>query len=132
MFLDILSDFLALCPALKGRKLTQNYLSQSLSSVSLISVANSPVLKSYTDGGGLYQTVFKLVLREPFDQKNNFSSLYSSFLSWVESVNNPSALPSLYNDFSPVSLSVLKSGEVSSSSPSFSEFEILCRFTYSK
>ena len=132
MFLDILSDFLSLCPVLSKRTISENFLSPSLSSVSLVSVADSPVLKSYTDGGGLYQTVFKLVLKEPFDRKTNFSSIYSSFSAWVESVNSPSALPALQDGFYPVSLSILKSGEVSSSSPSFSEFEILCRFTYSK
>lgn len=132
MFLDIISDFLSSCPLFSGKNITHNYLSPSLSSVGLLSVADNPVLKTYTDGGALYQTVFKIILREPFDRENNFSSFYSSFSSWVESVNSSSALPGLNNGFSPVSLSILKSGTVSASSPSFSEFEILCRLTYTK
>ena len=132
MFLDIISDFLSSCPALSGKNITQNYLSPSLSSVGILSASDNPVLKTYIDGGALYQTVFKIILREPFDRENNFSSFYSSFSSWVESVNTSSALPQLNNGFSPVSLSILKSGRVSASSPSFSEFEIVCRFTYTK
>ena len=131
MFLDILCDFFTLCPALSGRKIMQNYLMPSTGSACLLAVPENPVYKTYTDGGVLYQSVFKLVLREPFDKSFNFSSLYSSFLKWVESVDSSSALPDLGEEFSPVSLSVLKSGGIKSSSPSFSDYEIVCRLLYS-
>lgn len=132
MFLDILANFLTLCPVLKDKKINIDYLSPALGSVSLISCGDDPVYRSYTDGGALYQTVFKLSLREPFDPSFCFSSFYSSFLEWVNQNNQSSALPALSNGYFPVSLSVLKSGEVKSSAPSFSEFEIVCRFIYSK
>ncbi|MBQ2890745.1 MAG: hypothetical protein IJE44_03760 [Clostridia bacterium] len=131
MFLDIISDFLSSCPLFSGKNIIQNYLSPSLSSVGIFQVAENPILKSYTDGGALYQTVFKIILREPLSRENNFSSFYSSFSSWVESVNFPASLPALGDSFSPVSLSILNSGKVSPS-PSFSEMEILCRFTYTR
>ena len=131
MFLDIISDFLSSCPLFSGKNIMQNYLSPSLSSIGIFQVAENPILKSYTDGGALYQTVFKLILREPLSRENNFSSFFSSFSSWVESVNFPAALPSLGDNFSPVSLSILNSGKVSLS-PSFREAEILCRFTYTR
>ncbi len=132
MFLDILAKFFSLCPVLSGKKINIDYLSESLGSVSLISCGDDPVYRLYTDGGALYQTVFKLSLREPFDPSFNFSSFYSSFLEWVNQNNNQSALPTLPNGYYPVSLSVLKSGEAKNSAPTFSEFEILCRFIYSK
>ena len=131
MFLDILTEFFKLCPALSGKSINQNFLSPSPDACSLTAVAENPVYKSYTDGGAIYQSVIKLVLRAPFNPSFNFSSFYSSFSNWVESVNSPSALPSLGDRFSPVSLSILQSGEVKSSSPSFSEYEIVCRFLYS-
>ncbi|MBE7012199.1 MAG: hypothetical protein E7415_05950 [Ruminococcaceae bacterium] len=131
MFLDIITDFFKLCPALSGKKLNQNFLAPSVSSCSLLAVSDNPVYKTYTDGGVIYQSFFRLVLREPFDPRFNFSSFYSSFLSWVESVNSPSSLPYLGEKYSPVSLSVVKSGEITASSSSFSEYEILCRFLYS-
>ena len=131
MFLDILTEFFKLCPALSGKTINQNFLSPSPDACSLTAVAENPVYKSYTDGGAIYQSVIKLVLRAPFNPSFNFSSFYSSFSNWVESVNSPSALPSLGDRFSPVSLSLLQSGEVKSSSPSFSEYEIVCRFLYS-
>ena len=131
MFLDILTEFFKLCPALSGKTINQNFLSPSPDACSLTAVAENPVYKSYTDGGAIYQSVIKLVLRAPFNPSFNFSSFYSSFSNWVESVNSPSALPSLGDRFSPVSLSILQSGEVKSSSPSFSEYEIVCRFLYS-
>ncbi len=98
----------------------------------MVLVGENPILRRYTDGNALYQTVFKVVLREPFDPSYNFSLLYLSFADWVKSVNSPSALPELDDGFSPVSLSVLKSGEIKSSAPSFSEYEIVCRFVYTK
>jgi hypothetical protein len=131
MFLDILTEFFKLCPALTGKTINQNYLAPSPDACSLTAVAENPVYKSYTDGGAIYQSVIRLVLRAPFNPSFNFSSFYSSFSHWVESVNSPSALPSLGDRFSPVSLSILQSGEVKSSSPSFSEYEIVCRFLYS-
>lgn len=131
MFLDILTDFFKRCPALAGRKLNQNYLAPSPDACSLTAVSENPVYKLYTDGGAIYQSIIRLVLRAPFDPSFNFSSFYSSFSDWVESVNSPSALPSLGDKFSPVALSILKSGEVKNSSPSFSEYEIVCRFLYS-
>ena len=131
MFLDILTEFFKLCPALSGKTINQNFLSPSPDACSLTAVAENPVYKSYTDGGAIYQSVIKLVLRAPFNPSFNFSSFYSSFYNWVESVNSPSALPCLGDKFSPVSLSILQSGEVKSSSPSFSEYEIVCRFLYS-
>ena len=131
MFLDIISEFLSSCPLFSGKTIMQNYLSPSLSSVGIFSVSENPILKPYTDGGALYQTVFKLVLREPLSRENNFSSFYSSFSSWVESVDSPASLPALGESFSPVSLSILNSGKVSIS-PSFAETEILCRFTYTR
>ncbi len=131
MFLDILTEFFKLCPALSEKKLNQNYLAPSSDACSLTAVAENPVFRSYTDGGAVYQSIIRLVLREPFDPRFNFSDFYSSFSSWVESVDSPSALPSLGENFSPLSLSILKSGEIKSSSPSFSEYEIVCRFLYS-
>lgn len=131
MFLDILTEFFKLCPALAGKNINQNFLAPSVGSCSLSAVSENPVYKSYTDGGAVYQSVFKLILREPFDKNFNFSCFYSSFLKWVESVNSPSALPDLGKDFSPVSLSVTDSAQIVSSSPSFSEYEIVCRFLYS-
>jgi hypothetical protein len=53
MFLDIISEFLSSCPLFSGKNITQNYLSPSLSSVGIFQVAENPILKSYTDGGGL-------------------------------------------------------------------------------
>lgn len=131
MFLDILIDFFKLCPALAGKNINQNFLAPSVDSCSLVSVSANPVFKTYTDGGAVYQSVFRLVLRAPFNKDFNFSSFYSSFFKWVESVNSPDSLPYLGEDFSPVSLSVTDSGEIRSSSPSFSEYEIVCRFLYS-
>lgn len=131
MFLDIISEFLSSCPLFSGKNITQNHLSPSLSSVGIFQVAENPILKSYTDGGAIYQTVFKLILREPSSATNNFSSFYSSFSSWIESVNFPSALPGLGEGFYPVSLSILNSGKVSYA-PSYVETEILCRFTYTR
>lgn len=131
MFLDILTEFFKQCPALASKKIYQNFLAPSLDSCSLSAVSENPVYKVYTDGGAIYQSVFRLVLREPFDPQFNFSSFFSSFASWVESVNSPSALPPLGEKFSPLSLSILKSGAIKSSAPSFSEYEIVCRFLYS-
>ncbi len=131
MFLDIISDFLSSCPLFSGKTIIQNCLSPSLSSIGIFQVAENPILKSYTDGGALYQTVFKLILREPLSRENNFSLFFSSFSSWVESVNFPATLPSLEDKFSPVSLSILNSGKVSLTT-SFAEAEILCRFTYTR
>lgn len=132
MFLDVLAQFLSLCPALSGRNIYVNYLAPKTGAVSLESVAADPIFRLYTDGGALYQTVFKLVLREPFDPAHNFSSFYSSFAAWVKSVNSSSSLPALSDGFNSVSLSIIKNGEVKNSSSTSSEFEILCRFVYSK
>lgn len=132
MFLDILAKFFSLCPALAGKKINIDYLSKSLGSVSLTRCGYDPIYRLYTDGGALYQTVFKLSLREPFDPSFNFSSFYSSFLEWVNKISSSSLLPTLPDGYYPVSLSVLKSGEAKNSAPTFSEFEILCRFIYSK
>lgn len=131
MFLDILTEFFKLCPALTGKTINQNYLAPSPDACSLTAVAENPVYRTYIDGGAVYQSIIRLVLREPFNPSFNFSSFYSSFSDWVESVNSPSTLPCLGDKFSPVSLSILQSGEIKSSSPSFSEYEIVCRFLYS-
>ncbi len=132
MFLDILSQFFALCPCLSDRKIHQNYLSAEFDAASLTLTGEKPILRRYTDGSALYQTVFKLVLREPFDPSYDFSSFYSSFSDWVSGVNASKAFPSLPKEYTPVSLSVLNGGSIKSSSPSFSEYEILCRFVYYK
>ena len=129
MFLDILTSFMAKCPALLEKKLYQNYFSPDIASYSIEPVAESPIYKSYTDGGAIYQTVFKVTLREPSATRK--TSLICDFLSWVEEVNSPSSLPSLTGGFSPVALTVLKSGEVSSS-PSYHKAEFLCRFLYTR
>ncbi len=131
MFLDILADFFAACPVLSGKTINVDYLSHQIGSVSLVLVSDKPVFRSYIDGGRVYQTVFKLIIREPFDHSYNFSSFYSSFAKWINDVNSPQELPVLHDGFSSESLSVLKSGQIKNSSSSYSEFEILCRFTYS-
>ena len=132
MFLDILANFFSSCPSLSGKKINTDYLSESLGSVSLISCGDDPIYRLYTDGGALYQTVFTLALRGPFDPSFNFSSFYYSFSEWVNQNNSSSSLPALPDGYFPVSLSVLKSGEIKNSAHSSSEFEILCRFIYSK
>lgn len=132
MFLDVLAEFFKNCPALEGKNICVDYLSPDLGSASLISVAENPVLRSYTDGTALYQTVFKLVLREPFAPMNNFSSFYSSFSDWIKALGKSTALPTLLGGYTPQSLSILKSGQLKTSAPSYSEFEVLCRFTYLK
>ena len=131
MFLDILSDFFSLCPALSGRKIAVNYLAPTPGSVSIEAVSAEPCVKHYTDGGGIFQSVFKLLFRLPFDSEDNFSSLYSDISKWVESVNLSNLHPDLPDGFTPVSLSILKSGGIASCSASSSCFEILCRFVYS-
>lgn len=130
MFLDILSDFFSLCPALSGRKIAVNYLAPSFGSVSIDAVSAEPYIKQYTDGGGIFQSVFKLSFRLPSDGEDS-SSLYFDISKWVESVNLKHSFPTLPDGFTPVSLSILKSSGIASSSSSSSRFEILCRFVYS-
>lgn len=131
MFLNTLTEFFGKCPAFSKSPVYQNYLSPKIPSVSIHSVPENPIFRVYVDGGAVYQTVFRLVIRVPFDKDFDFSTLYSSFFSWMQSLNTPSLLPKLGNGFSPISLSVIKSGELTASSPSFGEYEILCRLLYS-
>ncbi len=132
MFLDVLARFFVSCPALMGKTIHLDYLTPKIGSVSLISVGESPILRRYTDGSALYQTVFKLVLREPFSPLYSFAKFYSEFSEWILSLNPSKDLPSLDGGFSPVSLDLLRSGQIKNSSSSFSEFEVLCRFVYYK
>lgn len=129
MFLNVLANFFKECPALSDRKISLNYPA-AISEASLISLDENVIFREYTDGSALYQTVFKLVLKEPFAKSTDFSSFYSAFSDWIASVDRPSSLPLLGGGFSPVSLSILKSGAVKNVSPSGAEFEVICRFLY--
>lgn len=129
MFLDIIAEFLKKCPALSGKKITVGYLSPKIGAVSLETVSAPPIIKRYTDGAALCQTVFSLNLRGETDEEMNFSPFFEEFLPWVESVSSPHTLPPLSGGFSPISLSVLRCGAEKSGSSTV--FRIVCRFEYS-
>lgn len=95
--LEKIKEFIATCPLLSGGKINLDYLEDEIDSYSIDKTPSNPILKPYTDGGGIYQITFDFVVAAPYSKIENLtnSKFFEDFSGWIREQDKKGILPNI-------------------------------------
>lgn len=135
--IEAIQEFLSTCPLLEGGYININRLEMEDLSYTIDEVAAEPVLKRYSDGGALCQTLFLFASSESFsrDAVENLKTcgFYEAFSRWLEEQSDKGSLPKLDNGTAQ-RIEAITNGYSfeTNEEQSIQRYQIQCRLTYLK
>ena len=128
--------YLSQCPYLADAGIKVNYLEGKPTAFALRLKATSPVVKQYTDGGGVFEARFILALRQEYSGADKYNRVAAKRCEdierWIAQQNQAGNLPDLGQEISPLSLTVAKSFDAKPSGSVDARFEAEIRLVYLK
>lgn len=97
--LELIKDYIALCPLLSGGKIGLDYLDDDIDNYSIDLTPNNPIYKQYADGSCLRQITSDFVANAPYSAIENLanSKFFEDFSTWIETQNRNGILPNIEN-----------------------------------
>jgi len=126
--------YLSQCPYLADARIKVNYLEGKPTAFALRMKASDPVVKRYTDGGGVFEARFILALRQEYSGADKYNRAAAKrcedIEKWIALQNKSGNLPDLGQEASPLSLTVEKSFNAEPSGSVDARFEAELRLIY--
>ncbi len=126
--------YLSQCPHFAGTGIKVNYLDGKPLAFALRMKSTDPVVKRYTDGGGLFEARFILALRQEYgggDKYNRAAAKRCEDIEeWIAQQNKSGNLPDLGQEIMPMSLTVEKSFSAEPAGSVDARFEAELRLVY--
>ena len=126
--------YLSQCPYLADARIKVNYLEGKPTAFALRMKASDPVVKRYTDGGGVFEVRFILALRQEYSGADKYNRAAAKrcedIEKWIALQNKSGNLPDLGQEASPLSLTVEKSFNAEPSGSVDARFEAELRLIY--
>ncbi|MBW8383958.1 MAG: hypothetical protein K0M69_15745 [Youngiibacter sp.] len=137
MIIEALRDYFLSCSLLAVTDLINvDYLGPVPNQYTIDIVPAQPVIKRYTDGGTLKQTVFILASTEWYssDTVQNMANLafYEDLEAWIKEKNNARELPILTGNKRAEAVEILTSGYIFDSTEDNARYQIQLRLVYSE
>ena len=133
MIIESIKNFFEACPYLSTGSININYLGDRAVCYSIDNVEAEPVIKRYCDGATLKQFVFKLVLRDIYDEnvlRNlKIAQFFEQVEAWISSQNQKGNLPEIEGGV-PVKLEVTKSGGLNDANIQSGRWQMEIRLVY--
>lgn len=134
--IDEIRNFIESCHLFSGNSIKVNYLGDKTATYSIETVPASPVVKTYTDGGKLCQTLFVIASRELFSKSDKANTattkFYEDFSSWIEEENKKKSFPTLPKGCIGRSIEVLTGQYLYDIGNMDARYQIQCRLMYYK
>ncbi len=128
--------YLSQCPYLADAGIKVNYLEGKPTAFALRMKATDPVVKRYTDGGGVFEERFILALRQEYSGADKYNRAAAKrcedIEEWIEQQNQSGNLPDLGQGATTFSLTVEKSFNAEPSGSVDARFEAELRLVYLK
>lgn len=122
------------CPLVDGAKINVNYLGERTRRYTIEQEPVSYVIKKYSDGGTMRQTVFVFASRELFGEEErenlNISRFYEDFALWLEQTSADGLLPVLDDGKKALRLEALTGGYLMNNNQKTARYQIQCRLIY--
>lgn len=122
------------CPLVDGAKINVNYLGEKTRRYTIEQEPVSSVIKKYSDGGTMRQTVFVFASRELFGEEErenlNISRFYEDFALWLEQTSAYGLLPVLDDGKKALRLEALTGGYLMNNNQKTARYQIQCRLIY--
>ena len=126
--------YLSQCPYLADARIKVNYLEGKPTAFALRMKASEPVVKRYTDGGGVFEARFILALRQEYSGADKYNRAAAKrcedIEEWIALQNKSGNLPDLGQEVNPLSLTVEKSFNAEPSGSVDARFEAELRLVY--
>lgn len=130
------AKYLSQCPYLADAGIKVNYLEGRPTAVALRMKTTDPVVKRYTDGGGVFEARFDLAIRQEYSGADKYNRAAAkrceSIEQWIEQQNQTGNLPDLGQGTTTLSLTVEKSFDAKPSGSVDARFEAELRLVYLK
>ena len=128
--------YLSQCPHLADAGIKVNYLDGKPTAFALRMKSADPVVKRYTDGGGVFEARFILALRQEYTGADKYNRVAAKrcedMEEWIARQNENGILPDLGQGMKSISLTVEKSFAPEPSGSVDARFEAELRMTYLK
>ena len=126
--------YLSQCPHLADAGIKVNYLEGKPIAFALRMKPTSPVVKRYTDGGGVFEVRYILALRQEYSGADKYNRAAAKrcedIEKWIAQQNKMGNLPDLGQGVNPLSIEVAKSFEAKPSGSVDARFEAELRLVY--
>lgn len=97
--MQLIKEWIEICPLLNGGKINVDYLKDKPQSYSIDQTPVNPVIKTYADGGKVKQIAFDFSVQAPLSNKAIInlanSKFCEDFMKWVEEQNVLDNLPKI-------------------------------------
>ena len=97
--IELIKEFIETCPLLKNGKINVDYLKDKPQSYSIDRVPVKPLVKPFTDGGGIMQIAFDFTVTAPISSQaivNLANSKFcEDFQGWIKEQNRQRILPKI-------------------------------------
>ncbi len=97
--MELIKEWIEKCPLLKGGKINVDYLKDKAQSYSIDKVPVEPLVKPFTDGGGIMQIAFDFSVTAPISSKSIInlanSKFCEDFQDWIKTQNKKGILPKI-------------------------------------
>ncbi len=128
------AKYLSQCPYLTDAGIKVNYLEGKPVAFALRMKASGPVVKRYTDGGGVFEARFILAIRQEYSGADKYNRAAAKrcedIEGWIALQNKLGNLPDLGKDINPLSLTVEKSFTAEPTGSVDARFEAELRLVY--
>ena len=133
MIIESIKKYFEACPCMINGAININYLSDRAVCYSIDNVEVEPVIKKYCDGAVLKQFVFKLALRDIYDenvQRNlKIAQFFEQVERWITSQNQKGILPQ-FDGGVPIKMEVTKSGALNDANIQSGRWQMEMRLVY--
>lgn len=97
--IELIKDWIETCPLLNGGKISVDYLKDKPQSYSIDRVPVTPLVRPFTDGGGLYQIAFDFSVTASISSQAIInlanSKFCEDFMEWIKKQNKQRELPKI-------------------------------------
>ncbi len=128
------AKYLSQCPYIADAGIKVNYLEGKPLAFALRMKASSPMVKRYTDGGGVFETRFILAIRQEYSVADKYNRVAAKrcedIEGWIAIQNELGNLPDLGKSINPLSLTVEKSFTAEPTGSVDARFEAELRLVY--
>ncbi len=136
--LSAVQDYLAGCPLFEGNSLRVNFLGEDPQEYTLEDVPANPIVKRYTNGDTVRQSLFVLASREMYsrDAVENLkaSGFYEKLADWLEGQSRQGNLPLLPEGMTAQKIEATTNGYCMNADihQNVQRYQIQCRLLYFK
>lgn len=97
--MELIKEWIETCPLLEGGKINVDYLKDKPQSYSIDRTPVEPLVKPFTDGGGIMQIAFDFTVTSPISNQAIInlanSKFCEDFQEWIKEQNRKGILPQI-------------------------------------